>query len=34
MHDVYAYRVIVPSTLYELSDDFPPEAGYAEIAGV
>ena len=32
MHDVYAYGVIAPSTLYELSDDFPPASGYAEIA--
>jgi sugar/nucleoside kinase (ribokinase family) len=32
--DVYAFGVIAPSTLYELSAGFPPPAGYAEIAGV
>lgn len=34
MHDVYAYGVIAPSTLIELSDDDPSPGGYAEIAGV
>lgn len=34
MHDVYAYGVIAPSTLYELDQDFPPPSGYAEIAGI
>jgi sugar/nucleoside kinase (ribokinase family) len=34
MHDVYAYGVIAPSTLIELSDEFPAASGYAEIAGV
>ena len=34
MHDVYAYGVIAPSTLIELSDDVPSAGGYAEIAGV
>ncbi|MBT8215980.1 MAG: hypothetical protein KJO17_03925, partial [Acidimicrobiia bacterium] len=34
MHDVYAYGVIAPSTLYVLRDDFPSAAGYAEIVGV
>jgi sugar/nucleoside kinase (ribokinase family) len=34
MHDVYAYGVIAPSTLIELTDGFPPPAGYAEIAGI
>ena len=34
MHDVYAYGVIAPSTLIELSGDFPAPGGYAEIAGV
>lgn len=34
MHDVYAYGVIAPSTLYELSDRFPSTGGYAEIAHV
>lgn len=34
MHDVYAYGVIAPSTLIELSDDYPPAGGYAEIAAV
>jgi sugar/nucleoside kinase (ribokinase family) len=33
VHDVYAYGVIAPSTLIELSDDYPSPAGYAEIAG-
>lgn len=34
MHDVYAYGMIAPSTLLELEDDYPPPAGYAELAGV
>ena len=34
MHDVYAYGVIAPSTLVEIADPFPTEAGYAEVAGV
>ena len=34
MHAVYAYGVIAPSTLVELDDGFPPEAGYAEIRTV
>ena len=34
MHDVYAYGVIAPSTVVELSDPFPEVAGYAEISGV
>jgi sugar/nucleoside kinase (ribokinase family) len=34
MHDVYAYGVIAPSTLIELSDAYPPPAGYAEIGAV
>lgn len=32
MHDVYAYGVIAQSTLCTLEGDFPPRAGYAEIA--
>ena len=34
MHDVYAYGVIAPSTLIEILDPYPAEAGYAEIEGV
>ncbi|HSF84212.1 MAG TPA: carbohydrate kinase family protein [Acidimicrobiia bacterium] len=34
MHDVYAYGMIAPSTLLELEDDYPPPAGYAELAEV
>ena len=34
MHDVYAYGIIARSTLCTLEGDFPPRAGYAEIAGV
>lgn len=34
MHDVYAYGVIAPSTLYVLEADFPPQGGYAEIVGI
>jgi sugar/nucleoside kinase (ribokinase family) len=34
MPDVYAFGVIAPSTLVVLEDDYPPPAGYAEIAGV
>jgi len=34
MHDVYAYGVIAPSTLYELNGAFPPAAGYAELAAI
>jgi sugar/nucleoside kinase (ribokinase family) len=34
MHDVYAYGVIAPSMLIELSDDYPALSGYAEIGGV
>ena len=34
MHDVYAYGVIAPSTLVELDDPFPGEAGYAEIGTI
>lgn len=34
VHEVYAYGVIAPSALYVLGDDFPPPAGYAEIAEV
>lgn len=34
MHDVYSYGVIAPSTLIELTDEFPVEGGYAEIARV
>ncbi len=33
-HEVYAYGMVAPSTLIELSDDYPPPAGYAEIAAV
>ncbi len=33
MHDVYAYGIIARSTLCTLEGDFPPRAGYAEIAG-
>ncbi|MGZ4386051.1 MAG: carbohydrate kinase family protein [Gaiellaceae bacterium] len=32
LHDVYAYGVISPSTLYVLADPFPQPDGYAEIA--
>jgi sugar/nucleoside kinase (ribokinase family) len=32
MHTVYAYGIIAPSTLCTLEGDFPPRAGYAEIA--
>ncbi len=34
MHDVYAFGVIASSTLIELEGEFPPPAGYAEIAAV
>ena len=34
MYDVHAYGVIASSTLVELADPYPPEAGYAEIARV
>jgi sulfofructose kinase len=34
MPDVFAYGVIAASTLIELADPFPPEAGYAEIVRV
>ncbi len=34
MHDVYAYGMIAPSTVLELDDDYPPPAGYAELAAV
>ena len=34
MHDVYAFGVVAPSTLYELTGDFPAAAGYGEISGV
>jgi sugar/nucleoside kinase (ribokinase family) len=34
VHDVYAYGVIAQSTLCTLEGDFPPRAGYAEIATV
>lgn len=33
MHEVFAYGVIAASTLIQLADPYPPEAGYAEIAG-
>lgn len=33
-HQVYVYGVIAPSTLIELADDYPPAAGYAEIAAI
>jgi sugar/nucleoside kinase (ribokinase family) len=32
VHDVYAYGIIAQSTLCTLAGDFPPRAGYAEIA--
>jgi sugar/nucleoside kinase (ribokinase family) len=34
MHEVYAYGVIAASELIELGDEFPAEAGYAEITAV
>jgi len=34
MHDVYAYGVIAPSTLYVLEADFPQPSGYAEIVEI
>jgi sugar/nucleoside kinase (ribokinase family) len=34
VHQVYAYGVVARSTLCVLEDDFPPRAGYAEVADV
>ncbi len=34
MHEVYAYGVVAPSTLIEVSDGYPPEGGYAELRAI